>query len=235
MAQRQMELPLLPDEEEGHQSRADHVGNYRCVGDSVHGHVEAQHKEQIQTDVDYTGNGESDQRSCGVSAGAENGRGKIVNHDKRRREEIDPEIEQGEVHDVCRRSHSGEERPCHKLSCRQKDQAADEGNGVYGGYGFAELLFSALTDQHADDDVYAERKPNKERDDQVDRCAVVADGRQRGGAGKASDHGQIRTVEKLLQDARQGERQGKEKNLSRQRAVQHIHVMRMRFVSSFCH
>ena len=89
-----------------------------------------------------------------------------------------------------------------------------------------ELL--ALPDGVRDDDVRAERDADEKVDDEADDRAVCAhrrDGDCARIAREVADDGNVRGVEELLQDRRGRDRQGKERQLIPDGAVQHVDLM----------
>ena len=86
----------------------------------------------------------------------------------------------------------------------------------------------AAADGVRDDDVRAERDADEKVDDEADDRAVCAhrrDGDCARIAREVADDGDVRGVEELLQDRRGRDRQGKERQLIPDGAVQHVDLM----------
>ena len=88
--------------------------------------------------------------------------------------------------------------------------------------GTARLLAAARADVLRDDDIGAERKPEKEAHDEPDDRHVVSHRRHRFRPNEASEHRDIRRIEHLLQDARQGDGQSEDDDLVPKRTFEHI-------------
>ena len=86
----------------------------------------------------------------------------------------------------------------------------------------------AAADGVRDDDIRAERDADEKVDDEADDRAIRAhrrDGDCARIAREVADDGDVRGVEELLQDRRGCDRQGKERQLIPDGAVQHVDLM----------
>ena len=88
----QPELVFLVRQKVQNQPAADIVGNHGRQRDTRHRHLQPDHKQKIQKDVQNARKGQRAERPSAVAAAAQDRRAEIVGHHGRHAAEIDPEI-----------------------------------------------------------------------------------------------------------------------------------------------
>lgn len=116
------------------------------------------------------------------------------------------------------------------MNCPSNATAAPPAHGKHDGRVHRALdgIVVAAADGVRDDDVRAERDADEKVDDEADDRAVRAhrrDGDCARIAREVADDGNVRGMEELLQDRRGRDRQGKERQLIPDGAVQHVDLM----------
>ena len=209
-----------------HQDGRDCLRDDRRQRDARHVHVEHDHEEQVQHHVDDARQRQVDQRAARVADGAQHRGAKVVQHVDRHADEVDLHIERRQRKRFLRRIHPDQECLRHEEAEYRQHDAADQAGEDRRVHRVRHALVVVRAERPRDDDVCANRQPQKEVDDHVDQRARRADRRLCGDAvlGKLADHDDVRRVEQQLQNAREHQRQRKQENLGQERAARHVHL-----------
>ena len=163
----------------------------------------------------------------GVAHAAQNGRAEVVDHDARHADEIDAQVQNGQIHDVFRHVHEAQQHGREKLPRHEQKEAAHYGDGHDRMDRRLTGLLILSADVSGNDHVGAHREAEKEIDDEVDDRSVSADGGHGLSSDEVTDDGDVCGNEQLLQNAAHGNGQGKENDFAQERAVQHVNVLGM--------
>ena len=185
-------------------------------------------EKEVQQHVQHTGDRERRERHFRVADAAEDRGLKVVEQYHRHAEKINAQIQKRIGEHVLRHIENTQKRRGDELT-KQRDRRAaahSEHNGRV--HRALDGIVVAAADGVRDDDVRAERDADEKVDDEADDRAVCAhrrDGDCARIAREVADDGDVRGVEELLQDRRGRDRQGKERQLIPDGAVQHVDLM----------
>ena len=164
-------LPYKADEDE---HDGDILRNDGRNGDACNVQLTDDHKEQIQENVQHTGNGEEDERALRIAVGAEDGGGKIVDQRAGNADEIDAQIEAGQRQNVVRRVHPFEHRRGKEETEQERHHAQNEaqGDGAVDGTLDARVVAAAgiARDQNVDTDGNADERAGQKIDERRGRA-----------------------------------------------------------------
>ena len=93
-------------------------------------HVEHDDKQGIQHNVDDTADDQIVQRMSGISCGSQDSGSHIIDQDKDDPGKINPQINDGVLHDICRRLHESEERRGGQDTDQSKHDPSGDCHGV---------------------------------------------------------------------------------------------------------
>ena len=205
-----------------HQPRGNTLGNHRGNGHAGHIQVEADDKEQVQHHVDDSRQEQEVQRPLGIPHRPQDGRAEVIEHAGRHADEIDAHVQAGLVQHLLWGAHQLQHGRCQGNADDQHNAAKDQAGQHRGVHRVPQRLAVigavVLGHQH----VGAHRKADEQVDDQVDQRAGRAHRRQSLGPGKAPHHNNVRRIEQQLQNAGDGQRDGKADNLPQQGPVGHV-------------
>ena len=74
------------------QAGRDELGKDRSIGNACNAHMEHQHKDQVQNDIQHAGQHQKIQRPCGISHGAQHGGAHIVDEQAGKARKIDVQV-----------------------------------------------------------------------------------------------------------------------------------------------
>ena len=218
------EFILLVHQEVHHHARGETVGQYGGQGHTDDVQMKTDYEEEIQDNIHHAGDGQADEGTGAVPLASQDGGTEIVQHDGRHAQEVDAQVQHGQVHDVLRRAHQVQQGVCHKNTCDQQKSAGGQGHGNDCVNRVADLVTASLPQQVGDHHVRADREPQEKVDHQADDGGVAAHGRHGLGIRETADNGKVCGIEQLLQHAADRQRQGKQDHFFRQRAVDHVQV-----------
>ena len=196
-----MVLPgsLFPGQAGEHQDGAEGLADHR--GNTHAGYIPAQgdDRKQVQGQIRHAADGQEQQRPPGIPYGPQHRRAVVIQHDERRTQKINPQVQQGLAIHVGRRGHGPEDqRGCQKAHSAQ-EQTADQAQR----YGCMQcqknvpILMACpyvVGDQHID----GHGKADEQVRTQVDDGTRTAYGRQAAEAGELPHHDDIGRIEKHL-------------------------------------
>ena len=185
-------------------------------------------EKEVQQHVQHTRDRKRRERHFRVADAAEDRGLKVVEQYHRHAEKINAQIQKRIREHILRHVQDAEQRRGDELT-KQRDRCA-AAHGEHDGRVHRALdgIVVAAADGVRDDDVRAERDADEKVDDEADDRAVCAhrrDGDCARIAREVADDGDVRGVEELLQDRRGCDRQGKERQLIPDGAVQHVDLM----------
>ena len=210
------------------QRRAHGVGRHRGDGDAVDRHVQHNDEKEVQQHVQNAGDRKRRERHLRVADAAEDRGLKVVEQDHRHAEQINTQIQKRVGEHVVRHVQDTEQRRGDELAEQCDGCAAEYRKYDRRMHGALDRLVVPATDGGSDNDIRAERDANEEIDDEADDRSVRAHRRDRHRARIArevADDRDVRGVEQLLQDRRGGDRQGEERQLIPDGAVQHVDLV----------
>ena len=203
-----------PQQGDGHQGGAHHLGQDGGQGRPEHVQVEAHHEEQVQHDVGQARGHEEVEGTAGIAHGPEDAGPHVVDKGGDGAAEIDPQIGEGVAHHVLGGTHEAQDGAGEENAHDVDDDAGGQGQGDARMNGLPQLLTLAgavvLGDDHGGAGGEAHEEVHQEVDD--DRRGA-AHGAQGGGAHEvAHDDGVHRVVELLEKGAQQdGKEEGEER------------------------
>ena len=210
-----------------HQQGRDHAGGNGLADDggqrdARHAHGEEDDEDEIQHHIDGARHGQTEQRPFGVAHGTQQRRAEVVQHGHGHPDEVDLEVEGGQVDDVLRAAHQLQQAPGREEAHHGQKEAADEAQRHRRLDGGVDALLVLCAETAGRDDVRAQRQAHEQVDQQVDECAVGAYGRQRRAARKTAHDHHVSRIEQQLQDTGCRQRQGKQDDLFQHRAAGQI-------------
>ena len=201
-----------------HQQGRDHAGGNGLADDggqrdARHAHGEEDDEDEIQHHIDDARHGQTEQRPFGVAHGTQQRRAEVVQHGHGHPDEVDLEVEGGQVDDVLGAAHQLQQAPGREDAHHGQKEAADEAQRHRRLDGGVDALLVLCAEAAGRDDVRAQRQAHEQVDQQVDECAVGAHCRQRRAARKTAHDHHVSRIEQQLQDAGCRQRQGKQDDL----------------------
>ena len=185
---------------------------------AYHAQIAHDNKEQVQRNVQRTGNRKVEQRLFGVADGAEHRVAEVVQRQRRHTQKIHPQIQDRAGQQIF----LGVQQPQHGGGAQQTDeQQHHTGNGADDGRrvdGLFHVLGMARTIKTRHQHVDAVAQTNEKAGEQGHQRAGGAHSAQRRGTGKAPHHRHVRHIEQHLQQVGKRQRQTDQKDLLGQRA-----------------
>ena len=127
-------------------------------GATHHIHIKNSYEYDVERHVEYTGNGQKDQRTFGIAGSAEDRRAEVVDHSKGDAAEVYFHIQCGKRQHICGGIHPAQERlgECDAYHCQH--HTADQGGGNSGMDGLVDhrVLLSADTVGYCDTGTYGQ-------------------------------------------------------------------------------
>ena len=183
------------------QTGGDVLGDGGGRGHAGHVHVEHQHREQVQDHIDDAGHNEVVEGALGVPLGPENGRAEVVGQGGGHAQEVDAQIDGGQVDDVRRGGHPHQQLMGHNEAEDAQEHTAHQGQEDGGMDGPADDLGPLAPQISGHHHVGAHGQAHKQGDEQVDEGGGGAHGGQRRLAGELPHHDDVGGVEQKLQHA----------------------------------
>ena len=198
-----------------------------------HAQIAHDDKEQVQRNVQCTGNRKVEQRLFGVADGAEHRVAEVVQRQRRHAQKIHPQIQNRAGQQIF----LGVQQPQHGGGAQQTDEqqrhtgnGADDGRRVDGLFHVLGMARAVKTrHQHIDAVAQADEKAGE----QGHQRAGGANSTQRCRACKPAYHGHVRHVEQHLQQVGKRQRQTDQKDLFGQRAFRQRIRLRSHTLFSF--
>ena len=207
-------------DEDGRHPLCDGAGDGHALG----GHIAADDEHQIQNDVQHTGHGQIDQRTLGVTGGAEDAVAAVVNAHARQTQRVDAQVQHGAGEEFL----LGVQQPQHRFGEEQADHAhqyaraqTDQQGGVGGAL---HVLIVADAQPAGHGHVDAGAHADEQAGEQGYQRGGGADGAQGdiGVVGVFAGDGHVAEVEQHLQYLRQHQRQAEQQDIFPQRAAGHL-------------
>ena len=114
-----------------HEKSAHCLGEQCGDGDSHDAHMEDKDKNHVQNDVDDTADDQDVQRISGVPGGAQDSGAHIVDEHEQDTPKINPQIDQGIRHDLCRRIHETEHERSGQYQLYAREIILDGAGALY--------------------------------------------------------------------------------------------------------
>ena len=232
-----MYLPRRGAQAEVENGGAERVGDDRRDGDAVDRHAQHGDEEQVQRHVHNARDGQRQQRDLRLADASEDGCLEVIQQDHGHAQQIDPQIQQRQREHVVRHLQQAQQRRRRQLAERGHEHAAQQRHEDRREDGLLHGVFIALPDGVRDDDVRAERDADEEVHQQADDRAVRAHGgygRRPLRAGEVADDRDVRGVEELLQNRRRRHREGEQRNLVPDGAMEHVKLPFCSFCFHVC-
>ena len=109
-----------------HQGGGDALGDHGGDGHTCHVQLADDDEEEIQHDVDDSRQGEEVQRPLGIALRPQQGGAEVVDHGGRHAQEVDPQIQRGQIQHVLRGLHPDQDGPGTEDAHHCQHQAADD-------------------------------------------------------------------------------------------------------------
>ena len=179
-------------------------------------------KHQVEEHVDHSGKGEEVQGPLGVALRPEDSGAKVVYQIGGHPEEVDAQIDGGQVDNIGGGGHPLQQLPDHNGAEEHHGDSADQRQGHSGVDAAAHLVVPPGAQVPGHHHVGAYRQPHKQVNHQINQRRVGAHRRQGLLAGKPAHHHHVGGVEQQLQQAGGHQRQGEEQYFIRQRPIAHV-------------
>ena len=165
---------------------------------AVGGHMEADHKDQVQSDIQNTGCSQKIEGAFRITLRAEDRRAEIIDQAGGGTEEVDPDIERRHIDDVIGNSRESEQLRCKNEAEDPQHHAAQSRKTDRGVNTFSYRLHIVGAEGAGEDHVGTHGKAHEEVNKETDQIAAGADSSQSLRAGKTADHDCVGGVEQLL-------------------------------------
>ena len=220
--QAQAAAVLLTHQASQHQESGDVLGQSRGDGHTGNVQLEKADEDNVADHIDDAGDGQVVEGMLRVADGPEDGRAKVVDHRGGDADEIDAQVEGGQGQNVIGDTDEMEQLRSHSGAEDAGENADDEREQDGRVYRPEHPVGVLAADLPGNKHVGAHGDAEKQVDQQVDHRAVGADGGQGCAAAELAHHHDIGGVDQKLQHTRQHQRNGKQDDLARHRAVAHI-------------
>lgn len=107
----ELKWPFFMEQRAEHECRRGEVREGRRERNTRHTHLENHNEQQIQDDVQHTGEDHVHQRALRVTDGAEDRRAEVIKRDEREAEHVDAEVQHRHVEHLQRRTDGLDEGP----------------------------------------------------------------------------------------------------------------------------
>ena len=183
------------------QHRADRIGDHRSDGNTVHGHPQYCHKEQIQRHIQYAGGEQRKEWDFGFPHTAKDRSLKVIEQDHRHSQQVNPQVEQRRGQHILRHMEGAKQRRGRQFSKHRNQNAAKHSHNDRSMYSLLCCIFVIASDGCGNHYISAQRNADEQIDDQGDNRAVCSNCRHRDGlsrAGEVSHHRNVGGIEQLL-------------------------------------
>lgn len=198
-------------------------GGREC--DTRHTHMEQHHEDQIQDDVQHTGEDHVHQRAFRVADRAEDRRAEIIERDEREAKHVDAEVQHCHVEDFHRRADGFDERTRDGEPDAHQQEAARDGHRDDRVNGIRHLVHAPTADQRRHDDIRADRGTDQEVHENSHVGNIGPNRREGIATRETTDHRHIRRIKKMLQDTARRQRQCEQYELPEKPTMQHIDLI----------
>ena len=208
-----------------HQRRRGEIRDGGGERDTRHAHFENHDEQQIQDDVQHTGEDHVHQRTLCVTDGTEDRRAEVIERDEREAEHVDAEVQHRHVEHLHRRTDGLDEGPRDGEADAHQQKAARDGHRDDRVDCVRYLIHAPAADQCRHDDIRTDRRTDQEVHEDTHVGNIGPDRREGIATRETADHRHIRRIKKMLQDTARRQRQREQHELPEKPAMQHIDLV----------
>ena len=179
-------------------------------------------EEQIEDDVDDTGDQQIVQRTARVAHRAQHAVAEVEQRQRRHAQQVYVEIQLCAVDQLVLRAQQCEQRPAEDQPQRHDHKADDQRKNRRGVDGVMHVVVAARAERPRHQHVYAVAQADQKAGEQRHEDGRRADGTQLHRAGKAADDRHVGHIEEHLQYRREHQRHAERENLPGQRPLSEI-------------
>ena len=165
----QPQRALLPDKHSGHQQCGHGLADDGGQCHARHAHGKADDEDQIQHHVDDTGSGQTIQRALGVAHGPQQRTAEVVQHGHGHADKIDLQVQGRKADHVLRAAHQLQQAARGAKAHHRQQNAADQTQRHGSVHRILHAFFILCAKAPGSHHVGAQRKPDKQVDQQVDQ------------------------------------------------------------------
>lgn len=165
-----------------------------------HAHAHQDNRHQVQYYIYHAGNDQVEQRTLGIALGTKNSCAEVIGHGGGHTQEVDAQIEGGQIDYVLRGGHPDQQLVGHDGTKHRQHCAADQSHEDGGMYCLAHHIVALAAQISGYYYVGAYRQAHKQGDQQVDEGGGGAHGGQRLFAREPTDHDDVCGVKQQLEN-----------------------------------
>ena len=209
----------FPNQGDADQSGSQYLRNHGGESNSGNAHLKDDDEEEVEYNVDGAAGKQEEQRSSGVSFGAQDGGAEGINQAEEGADKVDTHIQLAHVDDVAWRGHQLQHGSGHEKAHDHQKQAAVKGHRDGGMDRFFNLLIVSGADVAGNQNVTSHTQTVEQGNQQEAQGAGCSYSSQSLLSRKASDHNGVCCLKQHLQKVGQHQGDGKCPDVWKQRTI----------------